>query len=69
MRLSEIQTPRPDTAAPQLLAAARDAMNSLMAEVIEDHIRHHVGGADIANQSERDKGADALVDVVRAQLK
>ena len=26
----------------QLIAAARGAMNSLMVEVLEDHIRHHV---------------------------
>lgn len=53
----------------QLLAAARGAMNGLMGEVIENHIRHHVAGAGIASQAERDKGADELVDVIRAYLK
>jgi DNA-binding FrmR family transcriptional regulator len=53
----------------QQLAAARGAINGLMAEVIEDHIRHHVASADIATQDKRDKGADTLVDVVRAYLK
>ena len=53
----------------QQLAAARGAINGLMAEVIEDHVRHHVASADIATQDERDKGADTLVDVVRAYLK
>lgn len=57
------------TAVLQQLAAARGAINGLMAEVIEDHIRHHVASPDIATQLERDKGADALVDVVRAYLK
>lgn len=53
----------------QLLAGARGAMNGLMAEVIEDHIRHHVAGVDIVSQIERDKGADELIDVVRTYLK
>ncbi len=44
-------------------------MNGLMAEVIEDHIRHHVAGAEIASQGERDQGADELVDVIRSYLK
>jgi len=53
----------------QLLAGARGAMNGLMGEVIENHIRHHVAGAEIASQADRDRGADELVDVVRAYLK
>lgn len=57
------------TAVLQQLAAARGAINGLMAQVMEDHIRHHVAGAGIATQRERDQGADALVDVVRAYLK
>lgn len=52
-----------------LLAAARGAMNGLMAEVIEDHIRHHVAGADVAGQVAREQGAAELVDVVRSYLK
>jgi DNA-binding FrmR family transcriptional regulator len=35
----------------QQLAAARGAINGLMAEVIEDHIRHHVASADITTQN------------------
>lgn len=53
----------------QVLAGARGAMNGLMAEVIEDHIRHHVASAEIASQGERDQGADELVDVIRSYLK
>jgi DNA-binding FrmR family transcriptional regulator len=53
----------------QLLAGARGAMNGLMSEVIEDHIRHHVASAEIVSQGERDKGADELVDVIRSYLK
>lgn len=52
-----------------LLAAARGGMNSLMAEVIEDHIREHVASESIADPAERARGADELVDVVRSYLK
>jgi DNA-binding FrmR family transcriptional regulator len=53
----------------QLLTGARGAMNGLMSEVIEDHVRHHVASADIGDQVVRDKGADELIDVVRSYLK
>jgi DNA-binding FrmR family transcriptional regulator len=52
-----------------LLAAARGAMNGLMAEVIEDHIREHVASPAISSDVERAKGADELVAVVRSYLK
>ena len=51
----------------QCIAAARGAMNGLMAEVLEGHIRVHV--ADPARVKDRVKGADELIDVVRAYLK
>lgn len=51
-----------------LLANVRGGVNSLMAEVLEDHIRHHMTG--------REKGAipaeelaEGLIDLVRAYLK
>lgn len=53
----------------QLLAATRGAMNGLMAEVIEDHIREHVASPSIKSDAERAKGADELVEVVRSYLK
>ena len=53
----------------QLLAATRGAMNGLMAEVIEDHIREHVASPEIQSDAERAKGADELVEVVRTYLK
>lgn len=52
----------------QLLAATRGAMNGLMAEVIEDHIREHVAGPEHTDR-ERAQAADELVDVVRTYLK
>jgi DNA-binding FrmR family transcriptional regulator len=53
----------------QLIAATRGAINGLMAEVIEDHIREHVASPAIASDADRMKGADELVEVVRSYLK
>jgi DNA-binding FrmR family transcriptional regulator len=53
----------------QQIAAVRGAMNGLMVEVIEDHIRTHVANPAIAKDSERSKGADELIDVVRSYVK
>ncbi len=52
----------------QLIAAARGAINGLMAEVIEDHVMLHVANHALA-QDRRDEGAAELIDVVRAYLK
>jgi FrmR/RcnR family transcriptional regulator, repressor of rcnA expression len=51
-----------------LLANVRGGVNSLMGEVLEDHIRHHMTG------SEKDavpaaELAEDLIDLVRAYLK
>ena len=48
----------------QLLAACRGAINSLMAEVIEDHIREHVGRARASEEVVQD-----VLSIVRAYLK
>ena len=50
------------------IASARGAMNSLMAEVMEDHIRAHAfrGAKPTSDES---LAADDLVDVVRSYLK
>lgn len=53
----------------QLIASVRGAMNGLMAEVMEDHIRLHVVGPDHEADSDRAKGAEELIDVVRTYLK
>jgi DNA-binding FrmR family transcriptional regulator len=52
-----------------LVVAARGAMNSLMAEIIADHIRMHV--VDPARERNRGKaqGAEELIEVVQAYLK
>jgi FrmR/RcnR family transcriptional regulator, repressor of frmRAB operon len=53
----------------QLVVAARGAMNSLMAEVIADHIRMHVIDPSRERNQERAKGAEELIEVVQAYLK
>ena len=51
-----------------LLAASRGALNGLMAEVIEDHVREHLAARDLT-EAERGEGADELLEVIRAYLK
>ncbi len=43
-------------------------MNSLMAEIIEDHIREHVVDPD-RERGSRARGAEELIDIVNAYLK
>jgi DNA-binding FrmR family transcriptional regulator len=53
----------------QLIAAARGAMNGLMAELLEGHIRFHVLDPKQKITSEQAFAADELIDVVRSYLK
>jgi len=53
----------------QQIAAVRGAMNGLMTEVIEDHVLTHIASPAITNDSDRAKGADELIEVVRAYLR
>jgi FrmR/RcnR family transcriptional regulator, repressor of frmRAB operon len=53
----------------QQIVAARGAMNGLMTEVIEDHVRTHVASPAITSQAERTRGAEELIEVVRSYLK
>ena len=50
-----------------LIVAARGAMNSLMTEVIEDHIQLHV--VDPTKDADRTRGAEELIEAVQAYLK
>jgi DNA-binding FrmR family transcriptional regulator len=52
-----------------LVVAARGAMNSLMAEIIEDHIREHVVDPARERRSSRSRGAEELIEVVQAYLR
>jgi DNA-binding FrmR family transcriptional regulator len=51
----------------RLIASVRGAVNGLMAEVMEDHVREHV--LDAATAAQRAKGAEELVEVMKAYLK
>jgi DNA-binding FrmR family transcriptional regulator len=51
------------------IAAARGAMDSLMAEVFEGHIRFHVVDPDKKPTSEQARAAQELIDVVKLYLR
>lgn len=53
----------------QTIAACRGAINGLMAEVLEDHVRFHVIGPETDPGSEQAKAADQLLDLIRSYLK
>ncbi|HEX4629236.1 MAG TPA: metal/formaldehyde-sensitive transcriptional repressor [Gemmatimonadales bacterium] len=53
----------------QTIAACRGAINGLMAEVLEDHVRFHVLGPDTDPTSEQGQAAEQLLDLVRSYLK
>lgn len=52
----------------QVIASVRGAVNGLMAEVVEDHVRCHVAAPSLPAK-ERAERADELIEVVRAYLK
>jgi FrmR/RcnR family transcriptional regulator, repressor of frmRAB operon len=51
------------------IAACRGAINGLMAEIIEGHIRYHVVDPDQQPTSDKARAAQELIDVVKAYLK
>jgi DNA-binding FrmR family transcriptional regulator len=53
----------------QTLAAARGAMNGLVAEIVEDHIRFHVLDPAGKTSAKQTRAAEELIDVVRAYVK
>jgi len=53
----------------QLVVAVRGAMNSLMAELIEGHIRTHVVDPSRERDRARAQGAEELIEVIQAYLK
>jgi DNA-binding FrmR family transcriptional regulator len=53
----------------QQIAACRGAMNGLMSEVLEGHVRFHVVDPDRNPTSAQAKAAQELIDVVRAYLR
>jgi len=53
----------------QTIAACRGAINGLMAEIIEDHIRLHVFSPDSNPSPDQVQAAEELVEVVNTYLK
>lgn len=53
----------------QQLAACRGALNGLMAEILEDHVRYHVVDPNVAPDSEQAEATEQLIDLVRAYLR
>jgi FrmR/RcnR family transcriptional regulator, repressor of frmRAB operon len=53
----------------QLTVSVRGAANSLMAELLEEHIRMHVSDPARDRDRERARGAKHLIDVVHAYLR
>jgi len=53
----------------QLMSAARGAMNSLMAELLEGHIRSHVLDGKQKPTSEQVAAADEVIAMVKSYLK
>ena len=52
-----------------LVASMRGAINGLTAELMEDHIRHHVVNPDNEPDAARAQGAADLIEAVRTYLK
>ena len=52
-----------------LMAACRGALNSLMAEVMEGHVRFHVLPPHLARNSPHVEAAEELIEVIRAYLR
>jgi FrmR/RcnR family transcriptional regulator, repressor of frmRAB operon len=53
----------------QVMSAARGAMNSLMAELLEGHIRNHVLNGKQRATSEQVRAADQVIDMVKSYLR
>jgi DNA-binding FrmR family transcriptional regulator len=53
----------------QTVAAARGALNGLVAEIIEDHVRFHVLDADAKPHRKQVEAAEQLIEVVHAYVK
>lgn len=51
------------------IAGIRGAVQGLLREVMEGHIREHVAGAGASGVRERTRAADELIDVLRSYFK
>jgi DNA-binding FrmR family transcriptional regulator len=53
----------------QLISSVRGAVNGLMSEVLEEHIRSHVVHPERERNPQRAQGARELIEIVRTYLK
>jgi FrmR/RcnR family transcriptional regulator, repressor of frmRAB operon len=53
----------------QTVAAARGALNGLVAEIIEDHVRFHVLDPNAKPHRKQAEAAEQLIEVVHAYVK
>lgn len=53
----------------QTIAAIRGAVNGLMAEVMEGHVRHHVLDPSRKPSAEQSEAAEELIEIVNRYLK
>ena len=53
----------------QQIAAVRGAVNALMSEVIEEHVLTHIASPSITSNASRARGADELIEIVRAYMR
>jgi len=53
----------------QLMSAARGAMNSLMAELLEGHVRNHILNGKHKPTSQQVSAADEVIEMVKSYLK
>jgi DNA-binding FrmR family transcriptional regulator len=52
----------------QTVAAARGALNSLLAEIVEDHVRFHVLSPEEKPSAKQTRAAEELIEVVRTYV-
>jgi len=65
----DLEEERDCTETLQTIAACRGAMNGLMAQVLEGHIRFHVVDPDRKPTSEQAMATQELIDVIKAYLR
>ena len=65
----DLEEERDCTSTLQTIAACRGAMNGLMAQVLEGHIRFHVVDPDKKPTSEQARATQELIDVIRTYLR
>lgn len=64
-----LEEERPCSETLQTVAAARGALNGLVAELIEEHVRFHVLDPSKRASAKQRDAADELLEVVRAYLR